>query len=254
MSNISQHLLDSEQLMQFVEASDWHSSKQFVQQHPELLTPNAEKLLQGMLEVAAASSDTSLVSCINAHGAVLSHFRERGATSDAGDPSVANNKDQLRLDDVRHRYCGALDALATGLRKRYRKAGRVSDLTAARNMHATALSLSPDSSPIRAELWDGLALDVTLSYQLTSNKDDLDAAITAWRNAVILTPLSREYGADYRINLANMLRARFALDNNQTDIIETVVYLREALGMLSPGSERHGLVESLLEQVQRGGA
>ncbi len=251
-----------EQVMQFVEAIDWNASEQLILQHGKLLAPEAEKSLDAMVEAAKMCSDTALASCLHAHRAVLRRCQQTDPASTFKEISVAasawpewlpsaSNPDRLKMDGVRRRYCEGLDAIATALRKRYQEAKNPTDLDIAVKMHLAATNLNRESSTRGAELLDGLGLDLSLRYDLTSNREDLDAAIAAWLGAVKLSAPSPEYAADYRLNLAGSLLQRFSQDNNPADVEHAIVYLEEAAKMVVPGSGRHALALSWLEEARR---
>lgn len=211
---------------EFITAPNWADSRRVLEQHPELLSDQADALLE---QLAQAQENPQLRQMVEEHHALLRRCREVGVQlafaqktrTDSGHipsefqadlrqaqeaqeryqwgagPQLLNDAvaawerilqhPNFTTSELRFRLAVLNDAGGTHL-LRYRTWGRVTDLNHAMQCWRQAVALTPPDSPDLPGCLSNLGTGLCDRYTRLGDLADLNEAIGLYQRAVALTP------------------------------------------------------------------
>jgi len=258
----------------FVRAEMWATSQIILEQHPELLTEDADYLIGQLIETQENEADRWL---IEEHRKLLQQCRQKGIANafreriaggiPTAPPQFWGLMQQAEVAEQRYLQMGdvnsldeaislweeilnhsdfseaALDFQLAALNNagspylhRFWACGDVSDLNRALMLWRESVALTPsDSSELSARL-NNLGTALLDSYAQTGSLEDLEEAISMYRKAMsFLIPDAPDL-SDYLNNMGSGLRQRYIHTGNLENLHEAVHLHREAIEGVSSDS------------------
>ena len=163
---------------------------------------------------------------------------------------------------------GRLNNLSIYLSTRYKREGRLEDLTQAIKYSQKAVDLTPDGNPNRATLLNNLSNRLSTRYKREEKLEDLTQIIKYSQETVDLTSDNNPDRAGRLNNLSNRLSTRYEREGKLEDLIQTIKYSQEVVDLtpntnpdraallnnlsnhLSTRYEREGKVEDLTQAIK----
>ncbi|RMF27571.1 MAG: hypothetical protein D6759_17425, partial [Chloroflexi bacterium] len=257
----------------FITANTWPASQQIVEQHPELLSHEADRLMGDLID---AQDDDGARQMLQEHRTLLRRCREIGvdaafAEKTGGgftvpdrfrsdwDEAQAHVQHYLRTGDPT-----ALDRAAAAWNRildhpafpqteepfrlaamnnaggvflrRYWARGRPEDLNRALQLWQQAVAATPEGSPDLPSILNNLGNGLRDRFARTGRVEDLEEAIRVYQEAVAATPEGSPDLPGYLNNLGNGLRARFARTGRVEDLEEAIRVYQQAVAATPEGS------------------
>jgi hypothetical protein len=280
-------------IQRFVEADSWAASRVLAERHRALLSDDADELLTGLLDAAAARGDHATAHAYEAHRAALRRYREHGAAAfdeliAPGVPAALRPRwvaAEAAYEHYRSRPGRAtadaaaqavtavladdgLSGVPAGLRAGMRQAagtvfgerfqrhgGPAADLDAAVTCLAAAIEETADDDPDRPSYVSALGNVLGLRYEQRGDPADLDAGVHWSREAIRGMPDDERWWL--LCNLSASLGVRYEMLGDAADLDEAVRTARAALASEPPRSARLVLASALaslfLDRYERDG-
>jgi hypothetical protein len=277
-----------------VQAESWSASQVLVDQHPALLSPEADDILTDLRALASARGDSASARALEAHQALLRRCREVGgaAFDEVIAPSVpaALRPQWIAAEAAYERYrarpgraaagsaidavmpvlshdcladvpavtrAGMRQAAGTLLGERYQRyGGSPADLDAAITCFTAAVGDLPDSHPDRPSYASALGNVLGMRFEARGDPADLDAAIDWSRASAITAPAGERWWILY--NLSANLAIRHEMLGRPADLAAALQVTRDALASDPPESARvvlaTDLATLLLDRYERDGS
>jgi CHAT domain-containing protein len=232
-----------------------------IQQHPELLSEEADKVFDALIEQQTSKEVRSI---LQSYREGLQQFRQvnKGiptlfqadvAQANSAKARYLQHSDPTGLDDsitaweriLQHPDFTTADAdfrsrvlndSAGTYSRRYRARGEISDLDRALSGWQVAVSQTPAGSPGLPMYLNNLGNGLTDRYARTGDLTDLQAGIAAYQRAVSLTPAGSPELPGNLNNLGNGLRNRYARTGDLTDLQAGIEACQRAVQLTPAGS------------------
>jgi CHAT domain-containing protein len=260
----------------FIQANSWSESQRIVEQHPELLTEEADGRLAQLVEVQETDDARRKV---EQHRSLLHRCREVGTerafaerfdVTSNGFPVPEQFRPyyhQAKRAEQRYRRTGDREALDQAVAawerllgqkrfsatpnsfqlgalndsgnvflRRYWAAGCLSDLNRALRCWEEAVAETPTDSPGLPSRLNNLGIGLSERYAWGGELDDLARAIEAYEQAITQTPTGSYDLPMYLNNLGTGLSARYARTGELDDLVRAIEAHEQAVAQTSTGS------------------
>jgi len=234
-------------IQRFAEAGSIENRAHALRQHPELLAPETDVLLNEIETDLQAQGMGQAVETIGRIREFLDRCRLHGI-----DQAFEQDRKMLELVSLRQ-----LVGVGTMAYERYVQSGDRADLDLALRSLRRAHDQWPGGSPHRASIANNLSGIYRASYERSGNEDDLEDAIAFGIEAVASSPTSQEK-FERHVNLASALLVSFirrARNDHLRDAIELLVPAEAALTRLGEAWRQtaHNLAGALRQRAKLSG-
>lgn len=214
-------------LIAFVTAPDWGQTQLLLTQHPELLTKEAEALLQQIINDATADGAPEAAAQLNEHLKLLRHSKEIGVDQAFAEKMFAMHQmADARLEDFKD---------AREITDRQTLAMTPAALTEAINARQTLL----DRPSVRAshKLYHNILSEQGLAYgarfEVLRDPADVEMALTCQREVITAFPETSLDWAYAQGNHARALRLRYDVSRDVADLDQAIAGYQRALQVLT---------------------
>ena len=215
-------------LSQFVEAETWGGSRRVVEEHPELLSDDADLLLGQLAERARSRDDARAVGLFDEHRTLLRRCREVGVRQaftervEADGPPVPEEfREALRrAQEAQHRYRQVGDR------------GALDEAASAWESILTSPGLGETPERFQLAAWNDAGGVFLRRFWAQGVLHDLDRALVLWQQAVQGTPPDSPDLPGYLNNLGTGLSTRYARTGSLADLEESIRVYQQALTIL----------------------
>jgi tetratricopeptide (TPR) repeat protein len=239
-----EELLD--QVITWLQTSDWEISQTYLQRHPQLLSDATEQIMD---ELRRAQKEQHAHAVINSRQVLLQKVRVEGIESAYEDFLVS--KPEMLINEEVATYQALQDPVTLNeagkaALNQYLASGQIRDLNRALAYWHKVLKLTPSDSPDRPQYVCNLGIALSACYQRTGYPTDLEAAISAYQQAVETSPPNSLKRAAYLNNLGISLRIRYERVGDPTDLEAAISAFQQAL-QISPSNspKRSGYLDNL---------
>ncbi|MFY1636561.1 tetratricopeptide repeat protein [Solwaraspora sp. WMMB335] len=185
---------------------------------------SAQELLQ---EVAAIRP--RLTSAVGAQAAQQLQQALRSDDADALNTAIGSFRRMGTLPSDASDRAAILSSLATALRIRFERTGKITDLHQAIDAAERAVAAVPPNDPNQPEYLSNLAAALRIRFESTGELIDLDRALNAAERAVAATPAEHPGRAAFESNLGFILWVRYERTGDLADLDQAVFASQRAI-------------------------
>ena len=223
-----------ETLQAFINADTWAESRRILDDHPELLSDEADALLAHLVEAARAQGDERARRVLEQHRDLLRRCREVGVEAAFADlvgakraappipPEFREDLRRAQEGEQRHQQMGDLAALNAAV------------AAWERILHHPAFEGADERFRLAAMNDAGGAF--FRRFEATGDLEDLKTATALWQQAIARTPEGSPDWASMQANLGVALRTRFEALGAVADLDAAIEAFQKALGVARQGS------------------
>ncbi len=232
---------DPEQLLQtifaFIQADTWAESQRIVENHPELLTNEADTLLEQLVQAAREKNDETARQVFEEHRALLRRCRAVGVEQAFAELLRAEDG-QVGAGEmpIPPQFTADLQQAIAGVQG-YQRTGDLVALNTAVAAWERILN-HPDFAQadegFRRAAWNEAGGAYLRRYWRTGQVEDLNAALRLWQQAVQATPKGHPDLPSRLNNLGNGLWTRYSRTGRMEDLEEAIRVHRQAVQATPP--------------------
>ncbi|MGB9724265.1 MAG: CpXC domain-containing protein, partial [Chloroflexia bacterium] len=217
-------------LQQFIQADTWAESRRILEAHPELLSAEADALLEQLVQAALAQGDENARRIFEEHRALLRRCREVGieqAFAEIGGGPAAPAELQ---DDLRRAQEGESHYLRTG------DPAALDQAVAAWERILDHPAFAQAEERFRLAAWNDAGVAFIRRFQALGHLSDLDAAMSLLQQAVAHTSEGSPDWAKWQANLGGARIRRFEALGQVADLDAAIEAYGKALAVAREGS------------------
>lgn len=250
-------------VLDFINAPTWRKAKHFLEEHPELLTNEADALLEAL---AAVQENDEVREQVAWRRRLLQRSRRIGIDQAFAELSLRPQPRLLKQarSALEKEGQGALDSAIAAWDnvlkdssfsnapevfraavchdagrayfRRYQVEHRSHDLERALDLWREAVKLTPPGTTERPSRLNDLGVGQSERYALTSQEKDLKGAVDAFREAVTFAAQEHPERPLYLTHLGIFLSQQFALTERDADLNSAIAAFREAAALTTSGA------------------